>query len=482
MNRPCSPNEVAPLDFLNRLWRRKWWNALLIAGSILASVLYLDRASRLYEVRASLLLQPNAHGLHLGEQHNDRPHTELLATHAEVLAGRMMLARAVDAYIDTNGERDPQELVTRLASELRVKRVVGTQILSVTMRSDDPQLGETLVGHLFDQYEDFLEELNQGGQVEALRTLTQTEAEIRGQLDSLQERYRDLRESSPLVGDADVDLALQQRILEDLGTAYLGIRTRRISLENRLVAVQEKLPQMQLTKNLRLISTTSGDQTSMPLNQPPSAADESESMSDDVGWGALQMLTELGINKFQDPVGIQKELFAAEVHRQELVKRFGPKHHELQAVESQITDWKARLQSMVDSAPQTLQREMVASKLQEDHLRSIYEGELSVAKQLDQRRLEQLHLQNQIEQVQSLHASTVTQLASLRLDNKVTTEGGANLRVTILEEPEVGPDAVWPNEKLVLGGGLFMGLLGSTVLALIPLNRRESEITTESAD
>ncbi len=480
-------SEVTPADLLYRLWHRKVWVFATVLVCVLASWVYLQRAPRQYEIQANLLLQPDAHGLRVGDLQDGRPNAELIATHSEILSSRQLLTRAVESYLalpdaEASVQRlaDPlvsqDLLVQQLSEQLTVKRVVGTRILNVALRWGDREQGTALVEHLFECYQSLLFDLNQGGQVEALSTLAQTERELRTELTNLQQQYRQLRESSPLIGDIDAGLTPQQALIDALGSSYAEVRSRRIGLENRLAALEDERSGVHVARRPRLdapptelVSTTSVK------------AGAEEVLQSENGWAALQMLGDIDLKGLQDPIAIQQELFQAEVRRQELVKKYRGKHPDLQAVENQIADWKQRLQTLVDRAPLTMERELRAAKLQEDHLKMLYEEELAAAKQLDQHRLEQAHLRHQMEQVQTLHGSILAQLTDLRLNNKVTTEGGADLRVTVLDDPRAGLKPVWPNNKLVLGGGLLMGLVGSSVLTLIPV-RRPEDMGSEASD
>lgn len=472
-------SEVTPADLLYRLWHRKVWAFTTIVVCVLASWFYLQRASRQYEIQANLLLQPGAHGLRVGDMQNGRPDAELIATHSEILSSRKMLTRAVESYLALPGaeaggqdDRDSlasqEVLVQQLEEQLTVKRVVGTRILNVALRWGDREQGTALVEHLFECYQTLLFDLNQGGQVEALGTLAQTERELRGELTNLQQQYRTLRKSSPLIGDIDAGLTPQQTLIDALGSSYAEVRSRRIGLENRLAALEDERSGVHVARRPQLDAASTELVSTTSLN-----VGSEEALQSEHGWAALQMLGDIDLKGLQDPIAIQQELFQAEVRRQELIKKYRGKHPDLQAVENQIADWKQRLQTLVDRAPLTMERELRAAKLQEDHLKLLYEQELAAAKELDQHRLEQAHLRDQMEQVQTLHGSILAQLTDLRLNNKVTTEGGADLRVTVLDDARASFKPVWPNEKLVLGGGLLIGLVGSSMLTLIPVRRPE---------
>jgi uncharacterized protein involved in exopolysaccharide biosynthesis len=487
--------EIAPSDLLHRLWRRTHWVIAIVMACTLLSWAYLRNADPLFEVRANLLLQPNSHGLVVAEKQRGQRDSEFVNTQSEILGSRQLLTRATESYRSSQaGQRsdvaapvDGDELIQRLMDELSAKPVVGAQVINISLRWGDREQGQLLMQHLIDQYRKFLFELDQGGQIESLRTLSQYERELREELTGLQDRFRSLRLASSLVGSTNSGLSPQQTLLKDLGSAYTKVRFRRIGLENCL-AIIDDVPQESVVmrrepippqpREVEFVVAKAAGPGHAAGTIAPILSEQSTEFTEFVGsqrgWSALQMLSDLDLKGLQDPVAIQAELFEAEVRRLQLVERYREGHPELRAVENQIADWKQRLQTLICQAPLTLERQLRASKLEEDRLHSLYQEELETAKQLDQHRLEQEHLQTQIDQLQSLHNSTATQLADLRLNNQVTAESGAALRVTVLEEPVASVDPAWPNEKLVLGAGLLMGLLGSSLLALIPVAGRSN--------
>jgi uncharacterized protein involved in exopolysaccharide biosynthesis len=188
-------------------------------------------------------------------------------------------------------------------------------------------------------------------------------------------------------------------------------------------------------------------------------------------WNAMQMFGDVNDGTLQERIAIQQQLLEAETRRQQLSGKFLDNHPEVKAVEEQIKRWNERLQSLVDSAPRALELQVQAAKLEEESLRLRYEDELKKARSLDQDRLEQDHLKQQITQVQTIHDSISSQLVELRLNHDVTTEGGADLRITVLDKPQPDLNPVWPEPKLVLGGGLLIGLMGTFLLVLIPVSR-----------
>ncbi|WP_162006830.1 GumC family protein [Roseimaritima sediminicola] len=482
--------EVTPGELLYRLWRRKLWALAIVGVCAAASWVYLQNAARQYAIEANLLLQPGAHGLRAANHQDGRPDAELIATHSEILASQRLSRLAVEAYLETADlppERSADPLlkplmIAELTDQLTVKRVVGTRILNVSLRWPDALEGQRLVEHLFACYESLLFDLNQGGQVEALTTLTETERELRAELDRLETDYRTLRQESDLVGDPQTGPPVQQTLLDELATSYAQIRSRRIVLENRLTALQQEPAEVHVARRppsaveeAAVEEAAAAEIAGQGATALVSARREIDDVDDDASesLGALQMLSEIDLRGLQDPAAIQQELFQAEVRRQQLVRKYRGKHPDLQAIENQIADWKQRLKSLVDQAPMTLERELRAASLQEDHLKTLYEQELAQAKQLDADRLEQQQMLSRIEEVQTLHNAILSQLTQLRLNNQVTTEGGADLRVTVLDAAEPALKPAWPNDKLVLGGGLMIGMLGSSMLTLIPLRRRE---------
>jgi uncharacterized protein involved in exopolysaccharide biosynthesis len=478
---------LTPAELLGRLWRRKFWALGILSVCFALGCVYLNNAEPLYEIQANLLLESDTRLLRVDRKQGGQQDKELTATQSEILSSWYILSEGVTAY-QSGDAVDPvvsEELRLRLSEGLTVKPIVGTRILNVSLRWDDREQGKVLAEHLIDLYQKFLLKLDQGGQTDALKTLSQTEAKIRTELVALQVKYREVCKTSSLLGNADSGWALQQSLLQNLGAEYMAVRSKRIGLENRLATLDIELAGTDkvlpnptstpkpLEGQVVTANFTQVDNKGFKLNHLSRATSEQ-------GWAALQMLNDVDMRSMQEPVVIQQELFQAEVQRQELVEKYLPNHPEVRAIEKQIADWKQRLQTLVDRAPLVLDRELKAAKLQEDRLRLLYEEELSNAKHLDQQRLEQEHLNKQIEQVETLHNSVVTQLTEMRLNNDAANEGGADLRVTILQPPTPNTTPAWPDKKLVLAGSLLMGLLGSSMLAFIPISDRANQKTTPS--
>jgi len=468
---------LTPAELLRRLWQRKFWAIGILSTCLILGFVYLKTAAPLFDVEANLLLEPGSRLLSVERQAIGQRDNELTATQSEVLSSWHILSRAVSAYQMSNtvSPAVAEKLLLRLSAELTVKPVVGTRILNVSFRWDNREQGKILAENIIDQYQKFLLELDQGGQNDALKMLTQTEAKIRSELIDLQSKYQDVCEAGSVLGSADAGWALQQSMLQDLGTAYMEVRSRRIGLENRVATLDlEMAGTIKGSTIPASISSNASGRHLVTVNYRPSG--DSKSVHEAVaafkaeqGWAALQMLNDADLKSVQEPVAIQQELFQAEVRRQELVEKYQSKHPELRAVEKQISDWKQRLQTLVDRAPLMLERELRAAKLQEDRLCSLYDEELVKAKQVDRQRLEQQHLQKQIEQVELLHNSIIAQLTKMRLNNDVANEGGADLRVTVLQPPSSGIAPAWPNKKIVVVGSFLMGILGSSMLAFAPI-------------
>lgn len=462
---------MTPLELFRRLWVRKYWELLILIVSVSASLAYLKFAVPQYDIQAHLLLHPDAQLLSIDKNQGARKDTELTATQSEVLASQSLITRAIKTYlIDSQDPLAAKELQLIFAEELTVKPVVGTRILSANLRWNHADRGIKLLQCLIDEYQDFLVELDQDGQNDALQTLAQTEAKIRAELVQLQTDYRESFHASGLFGSDDAGWALQQSLLQELGKAFVDIRSRRLVLENRIATLDAKLtePDTLQASGREPADTNETTLVSAAIHRIEPVTDD----SDERGWGALQMLNNVNLQGLQDPVAIQHELFQAKSKRQELVQTYRSKHPAVRAIDKQIVDWEERLQSIIDRAPVALEREHHAVKLQESRLQLVYESELSKAKQLDRIRLEQQHKQKEIEKVEALHSTVITQLAALRLNQDAAKEGGADLRITVLKSPTPGKKPAWPNTKLVLGGGLLSGLLLISLLVLLPIPDR----------
>src|SRR5262249_2289093 len=157
-------------------------------------VIYLMLATTYYGVTALLLIEHRDTGIN--EYGVVRDDSSFLATQAEVLHSPPVVrgafvgsgigfpgpelgifARGLSCVPDVDAEKVD---VAAALLNLDATPVIGTQVITLTYRTDDSAAGLRFVQSLIDSYSDYVHELDQSGQGEAL-ALLETEEETRRQ-------------------------------------------------------------------------------------------------------------------------------------------------------------------------------------------------------------------------------------------------------------------------------------------------------------
>jgi uncharacterized protein involved in exopolysaccharide biosynthesis len=477
------------VELVGFVWEGKWYLLASLVVSLGLGIAYLNLADAIFNVSARLLVEPR--GMALNPEGTTQQEKEFVATQAEIIGSPAVVARAAraiggsvgDEAVSSSLDQAAASRVDLIIKNLSVKPLVGTNVLDLTYRSVDPNDGLRIVESIIVTYREYLREMGHGDHLEALRTLAQSERELREDLESLQADYRQLRKKSPLIGQAADTVHVERTVLEQLGQTLTETRSQRIALENRLAALI----------NLRIDSHKREGQEeeyfSVSSSPPPRSADAQhvtplppskpagERATADIApadMDGLFLLSGLPWQGLQDPAALQQELLRAEVREKELMQNYGARHPDLRAARGQIAAWRAQLQELADQGPITIRRELAAVQLQEQRLAELYQEEFEQVKSIDDHLLLEQHALERVQQIQSLHDAILTQLKGWQLADQAVREGRSGVKVTLLEEPNVPELAVWPNRSLVLGSCGAIGLIGGIGLIMACGRQRSS--------
>jgi uncharacterized protein involved in exopolysaccharide biosynthesis len=209
-----------------------------------------------------------------------------------------VVRRAIERF----GLRPPVEPVVdpvaAIIESLTVSPVLGTNVLWISFRS--PQAGEAArtVQGLVETYQQFVLEREQAEHGDTVRLLTETEQNLRGELESLEQAFRVRRQDQPVMADAT---------REDTGREEMSL----VSL------------------------TTQGEEQTKAT----------------LGEASAAIVPEADPNGRWNAAAIQEELARAEVRHMELSRSYGPKHPHVQAARQQIDIWMRLLSERLDAEP-----------------------------------------------------------------------------------------------------------------------------------
>ena len=468
-------------DVVEVIWRRK----LHLAGCVLVSLglgtVYLFQTQPTYKVDSRVLVQPENTLLDAGGA--PRREKEFLATQGEIISSPAVVQRAVDSLkipLIFEADTDP---VLHVLGNLTVKPLAGTNVLSVTYRCKNSEKGIGLVEAILTSYEQLLQEMNDDSRLEAFQMLARSEERLRVELEGREQRYRELRKKSPVIGQGNDATAFQTTILEELGQALATVRSRRIDLQNRSVLLAQDSRAESLTTNRPRGLVSVAYSAPAETASTPTTAYEQEASSGDPGRSntALELVADLPLAGSPGSTQILEELYRAEVRQKELAEHCGPDHPAMRSVQRQIIGWEARLDQLKRQAPAMLNREIAAAQSRESQLMNLYDKEFQKAKASDEFLVVEKQELDGIDRLKTIHNSLVAQVNDWRL-SEPGDDSVWGTRMAIIEAPSIGAGPIWPKPSMLLALCVAVGLLGGVGLIAVLERRRWSSAFDHAAN
>lgn len=480
----------AKLLDLGTVWRRKWYLAAALAATLGLASAYLGHTKPIYEAEARLLVE-NRHPL--PQEHPERPDPKFLDTQVEVIRSPVTLRRALDR-VHYTVPGDPQaDSLSYLLRTLRVSPVVGTDVLKLGVRAGTPEQSVDLVHAIVASYKVHLKECEHRQNLEAIRRLNLRERDVLARLEAAQQKYREFRETSPLLGTGKDALLVQLGGLRHLGDMAHTVKNRRMDLESKLrVFASSGSPGTHPVGGLgplamttfkgpnRFASVTGGSAIPGPLNAELDGFAELDGL-DPLGLHLADAAhTQPGATPqadqrvaAQELANVQTELRQAEARLSELSTRYGDKYPEIVGLRSRIGLLKERIRKMQNASAAAIIQEVRALTLTENNLTALYEKEMQEAKSQDVYAVQEQQMCARIQRLEELHDSIIAQRTQTQAAEEALAQGSASTRVAVLEEPQLSENPVWPKPIPFLAVCSIVTLVGGSVLlSLWPTARR----------
>lgn len=446
-------------------WRRKWYVVLCLAFTLALGAVYYVRADRLYQVSTRLLVEKQGLPLDSAPNQQDKG---FLATQAEIIGSPAVAESAAKKVHWPEPLKAGVVPTKKLLAGMTVQPVMGTQVISVSYRSHDLPHALDAVKEIIASYRLYLQQAEQDTSFGTLRLLTQSEKDLRTDLERLQREYRELRKQGPLTSQGKNGAAAQLLLAQQVGQKLTEARNRRIELKNQLQMAQSWSQVREATHvagRVRFEKTAVAHLDESHVDQQPALPVRHVAATRPLATTLL--LSQAIFPDGADVATLQSQLTAAQLREQELAERFGYKNAELRAVRQQIEALEGSLRDVLDAAPEVLQQQLAAVESSEQRLDELYRSELANAKELDNYLLKEQQAMDQIERVQLLHDSVLTQLQQSELTNQALADGGSPVRVGVLQAPEPPSEPLWPAPLIVLIVSTAVGLACAGGLVVI---------------
>ena len=215
--------------------RRKWTLVGCIGLALTLGAGYLLYCQPLYRVGARVLVRQQPLTAD-SEPVKDR---DFLATQAEIVHSPAVISRAIERHglISPDPEVD---LRVAIYNALNVSPLLGTDVLSIAYSGPDAAEAIRTVEAVIGSYREYVREIARASHRETLNLLTRREQDLRSDLAEAEAEYRKLRESIPVMGQGREAATVQRAMLIKLGETLTVARSRRLTLEQQLAAVQEQ--------------------------------------------------------------------------------------------------------------------------------------------------------------------------------------------------------------------------------------------------
>lgn len=451
--------------------------------AIVLGVAYLAVASPTLEFSARLLVLSGERPL---DEVQRRESQSFLPNQAEIIRSPIVIQKSLESISAPADALATQNVIGRLD----VQPLLGTNVMMLRLQDVNQDVGMKLLNAIVINYKTYLRDIEQTMSRETITLLLDREREIRDEMLLLQQQYDTVHNAGPLVG-RDSLLAEPRARLETVQQLLAASQSRRVYLESylrqleglksSLIAVDDS----NVTVATSIGAAANSRDTPAPRRLTPTILSESP-------WAAsLEILTRMdteGLVRSQDPL-VHQALMEARSQEAEITQHFGPRHPDVRAIQGRIRSLEARIQNAVRVAPEILTNELASVRSQETVLRTSYEREFALCKELDAAVLREQQLLDQLQSVQAIHDTVLSQINRLQLADGAISGGRSSVSVQLLDGPQLIPTGTWPQPVPVL---VLCGILGLAAgfLIVVVSNRTEfqlsaqrlpSEVTTANA-
>ena len=433
-----------------QLWRGRRIIGIACAVSIGLGLVYLVVTPPVYRATTRLLVVRQGSAR---DQTPARYDPAFVATQAEIVRSRTVVENALDAYQPPNlvTADDP---VSSALKAVRVTPVEGTNVMQVSYECSDQQAAERMLEAVLQKYKEYTQDTEQNSRLQSLSLLTESEQELRKQLDRKEAEYRDLLKQGVLLAVGDDVSRVHTEYLSNLGKALTEVKNRRLQMENESVA---------WIKSRDALSTPSnGLAVTIPASLPSGPFDDPrrEQRSTFALPAGHQSGHALEIR------AMERELQVARQREAELTSRFGDKYPDVRAIRAQIRQLESQLEAMLAEIPKILQSELDVARKHEQELEAIYERELQRGRELELHELQNRQYLDSIERLRAAHGTVNAELHTLQ-PAAATATGQGTVHIRTITAPRASRASIWPIPAVVLAICGALGFVGGSGVVLV---------------
>ncbi|MCG8584036.1 MAG: polysaccharide biosynthesis tyrosine autokinase [Pirellulales bacterium] len=431
-------------------YRKGMLTAFVIAGLLLGG-LYFATATRLYESGASLLVMQTGREVEGAAMRSqaDSSHS-LMPTFQKLFSSDVVLNRVAERLppehrVDIKSY-PREQWAEQLRERLTASMVRNTNIIDVVFRSMDAETASVVVNGVLESYLDFMDKNHESTAAQIVDVLTREKVQVER---DLAEGERQLLAAQAEVGD--VGLRNESRIhhpaikeVVTLKESYVEARSQRLKLAVALAAIEDAQRRgVDPSQHLMALEGQAGDAAMLQ------------------GLG-------LGHENSQARVDLQKMIVEDRATLATLQQHFGPNHPKVTEINNRIAIAQQQLaalampsserltpqarQKLAGSLIQVLRRRHDTARQFEESVRQKYEQAQRAAVSLNGRQTKLEILESDVKWRRGLRSALLQRIASIDLQQL-----HGDIRTSVVSEPQVVHDPVWPRLPIVLVLSLFAG-------------------------
>jgi polysaccharide biosynthesis transport protein len=414
-------DDIRIQEVLRVLNRRRWLIVAVVCLSLGVAVVYNLGATRIYEARARVLVEPTAQEVVPFRASTEDPgRGDYFVTQIDILRSQVLARAALERAGSLS--KDPARQPAQVSGFLGALNVTTTRtesgesrVLNVMFRSPNPRLAAQMVNGLAAAYVDQNLDAKKRVSTESAKWLNQRVQELRGEVSSTDGALQLYREQKDAVSlDRDQNIVVQK--LGQLNAALTAARAERVekqTLYEQLAAIQR---------------------SGAPLDTFPP----------------------IGSNSFIQ--GMKAELAALQRERLQLAERLGELHPDMIKVNTGIENAQTRLNAETGKVVEGIQNDYRNAQAKERGLASALEAQERDVLNLNRESIGYNALQRDAAATQQMF-NTVLQRAK---ETELAGELQSN-NIRILDSAEIPRTPVWPRT----GVNLAAAFLGGSFLALV---------------
>ncbi|NUU99632.1 sugar tyrosine-protein kinase [Marinitoga sp. 1154] len=200
-------DELTLEDIIHIFKKRFWWFFATVVITVALTILYLFLTTPIYEASVTLKIEPQSQGsvadIFTSQLSSSRPE---ISTEVELIKSRTNIEKVINNLNLTeyfkNKSKDSEKEITKLdiiktvSEMISVSPVKDTNIVKISVQSDDPELAKNIANELASVYNEFLKTLSKNEYTVKREFIEKQIPKVENDLKAAEEKIRKFKEEN----------------------------------------------------------------------------------------------------------------------------------------------------------------------------------------------------------------------------------------------------------------------------------------------